>query len=163
MFYLVIFLMRLCLSLFLSLLLFITATAHAFAQAPDGFFTLDKAPALGKMANFKASALCDVANKTQYYLTHFNEDKFAVHAGKVFDDSVTLTRVEQTLEFICQTYREDVRANRDSRLHDQVFLSNRFDFYRWTPDIATARSIALKSTNARKLNSDMDTICQLYR
>lgn len=142
--------MRLCLSLFLSLLLFITATAHAFAKAPDGFFTLDKAPALGKMANFKASALCDVANKTQYYLTHFNEDKFAVHAGKVFDDSVTLTRVEQTLEFICQTYREDVRANRDSRLHDQVFLSNRFDFYRWTPDIATARSIALKSTNARK-------------
>lgn len=142
--------MRFSFSLYFSLLFSITTTAHAFTEAPVSFFALDKAPELGKMANFKASALCKVADKTQYYLAHFNEDKFAVHAGKVFDESVTLSRVEQTLAFICQTYREDVRANRHSRLHDIDFLTSHFDFYRWTPDIASARSIALKSTNARK-------------
>ncbi|WP_085303289.1 MltA domain-containing protein [Colwellia polaris] len=142
--------MRFSFSLYFSLLFSITATAHAFTEAPVSFFALDKAPELGKMANFKASALCNVADKTQYYLANFSEDKFAVHAGKVFDESVTLSRVEQTLAFICQTYREDVRANRHSRLHDPDFLTSYFDFYRWTPDIASARSIALKSTNARK-------------
>ncbi|MFT6417957.1 MAG: putative nucleic-acid-binding protein [Cognaticolwellia sp.] len=138
--------MRFC----FSLLLVIAISFHTFAQAPAGFFNLDKAPKLGKMASFKASELCDVADKTQSYLNQFTEDKFAVHAGKVFDESVTLVKVEQTLEFICQTYREDVRAKRQSRLHDQEFLTTNFDFYRWTPDIATARKIALKSTNARK-------------
>jgi hypothetical protein len=142
--------MRFSFSLYFSLLFSITTTAHAFTEAPVSFFALDKAPELGKMANFKASALCNVADKTQYYLANFSEDKFAVHAGKVFDESVTLSRVEQTLAFICQTYREDVRANRHSRLHDIDFLTSHFDFYRWTPDIASARSIALKSTNARK-------------
>ena len=142
--------MRFCLFLCFSLLFLFTETAQAFTQTPASFFTLDKAPQLGKMANFKASALCNVADKTQYYLAHFSEDKFAVHAGKVFDESVTLSRVEQTLAFICHTYREDVRANRNSRLHDPDFLTSHFDFYRWTPDIASARSIALKSTNARK-------------
>lgn len=142
--------MRFCLSLYFSLFFFVTLTAQAYVQAPISFFALDKAPDLGKMASFKASALCNVADKTQYYLAHFSEDTFAVHAGKVFDESVTLSRVEQTLAFICQTYREDVRANRDSRLHDPKFLTSHFDFYRWTPDIASARSIALKSTNARK-------------
>ena len=35
-------------------------------------------------------------------------------------------------------------------MHNELFLIDNFDFYRWTPDIATARKIALKSTNARK-------------
>jgi len=138
--------MRFC----LSLLIFILVTFHCSAQTSPKFFKLDKTPELGKMASFKASALCDVAGATKRYLTQFTEDKFAVHAGKVFDESVTLVRVEQTLEFICQTYREDVRTKRQSRLHDEGFLTENFDFYRWTPDIATAREIAIKSTNARK-------------
>lgn len=136
--------------LYFSLLIFILVTFHCSAQTPARFFKLDSTPELGKMASFKASALCSVASATKHYLTKFSEDKFAVHAGKVFDESVTLARVEQTLEFICQTYREDVRAKRDSRLHDEVFLTENFDFYHWTPDIATAQEIAVKSTNARK-------------
>jgi membrane-bound lytic murein transglycosylase len=125
-------------------------TFHCAAQTPLRFFKLDNRPELGKMTDFKASALCDVAEATQRYLTRFSADKFAVHAGKVFDNSVTLIRVEKTLAFICQTYREDVRAKRDSRLHDEGFLITNFDFYRWTPDVTTARKIALKSTHARK-------------
>jgi hypothetical protein len=134
----------------LSCLLFILVTFHCAAQTPLRFFNLDNRPELGKMTDFKASALCDVAKATQRYLTTFSADKFAVHAGKVFDNSVTLVRVERTLAFICQTYREDVRAKRDSRLHDEGFLTTNFDFYRWTPDVAKARKIALKSTHARK-------------
>ena len=39
---------------------------------------------------------------------------------------------------------------RNSRLHDEVFLRQHFDFYRWAPDVKTARAIALKSTNEVK-------------
>ncbi|MGB1262829.1 MAG: MltA domain-containing protein [Cognaticolwellia sp.] len=134
----------------LSFLFVMFFSVSGFAQTTPLFFKLDKTPELGKMAGFKASALCNVADETKRYLSNFSADNFAVHAGKVFDDSVTLARVEQTLEFICQTYRADVRAKRQSRLHDKNFLKQNFDFYRWTPDRKTAQEIALKSTNARK-------------
>jgi membrane-bound lytic murein transglycosylase len=127
-------------------------TFDGYAQTKPKFFNLDKTPELGKMASFKASALCDVAGKTKHYFTQFSADKFAVHSGTVFDESVTLARVEQTLKFICQIYREDVGANQQSRLHDENFLTKNFDFYRWVPDIATAQKIAIKSTNVRKTN-----------
>lgn len=136
--------------LFLAFLILTFVTFTNAAQSAESFFTLDTSPELGKMASFKASALCDVANQTQHYLGKYSADNFAVHAGKVFDNSVTLAKVKQTLEFICQTYREDVRAKRASRLHNAQFLKHNFDFYRWSPDIATAREIAIKSTNAKK-------------
>lgn len=144
--------MRFC---FLSFI-FITVAFNSLANSLYNFFILDDAPQLGKMADFKASALCDVANETQRYLTRSVDDKFAVHAGKVFDESITLKRVEQTLAFLCQTYRDDVRAQRNSRLHDDKFLRENFAFYRWRPDLKTARAIAKKSTNdtkARMLNA----------
>ena len=134
----------------LSFLLVMFFSVSGFTQTTPLFFKLDKTPELGKMSGFKASALCNVADETQRYLSNFSADNFAVHAGKVFDNTVSLARVEQTLEFICQTYRADVRAKRQSRLHDQNFLTQNFDFYRWTPDTKTAQKIALKSTNARK-------------
>ncbi len=138
--------MRLLIIFFISTLV----SNNGFTQASARFFTIDETPDLGKMADFKASALCDVAGKTQRYLTAYADDKFAVHAGTVFDESVTLTKVEKTLTFICQTYREDVRAGRNSRLHDKRFLMANFDFYQWTPDLATAHKIAKKSTNTTK-------------
>ncbi|UUO23938.1 acetate--CoA ligase [Colwellia sp. M166] len=134
----------------LPFLVFFVASSQSFADSPVRFFNLDKAPNLANMTDFKASALCDVADETQRYLTQFSADKFAVHAGTVFDESVTLIKVKKTLAFICQTYREDVRAKRHSRLHDKQFLIDNFDFYRWTPDIKTAQEIAIKSTNANK-------------
>ncbi|MFT5812944.1 MAG: membrane-bound lytic murein transglycosylase [Psychroserpens sp.] len=138
--------------LYLSTLIFMLVTFDGYAQTQPKFFNLDKTPELGKMASFKASALCDVAGKTKHYFTQFSADKFAVHSGTVFDESVTLARVEQTLKFICQIYREDAGANQQSRLHDENFLTENFDFYRWVPDIATAQKIAIKSTNVRKTN-----------
>ena len=62
----------------------------------------------------------------------------------------SLTKIEQTLAFICKTYREDVQAKRQSRLHDNEFILEHFKFYRWSPDTKTAQEIAIKSTNAIK-------------
>ena len=138
--------MRTCLICFI----FIFVASDSVAQTPAKFFKLDRAPEIALMTDFKASELCKVAEQTQQYLSQFSADKFAVHAGTVFDESVTLSKVEKTLAFICKTYREDVRAKRDSRLHDKKFLVENFHFYRWTPDIETAQEIAKKSTNANK-------------
>ena len=114
------------------------------------FVRLDKAPDLAILKDFKASELCAVANDTERYLAEQSDDSFAVHRGKVFDSKVTLKRVDKTLAFICQTYREDVRSKRQSRLHDTEFLKRNFDFYRWLPDKTTAGKLADKSTNKRK-------------
>lgn len=113
-------------------------------------FTEVKNPDFGVMANFKASELCTVATGTSEYLANYSDDSFAVTHGKVFDNKVSLQQVKNTLTFICDTYKDDVKANRHSRLHDKKFLADNFTFYRWKPDTKTAQSIALKSNNAIK-------------
>jgi len=114
------------------------------------FFIPDAKPNLGLLSGFKGSELCSVAENTHAYLEQHADDKLAVHAGKVFGNSVSLARVKRTLAFICQTYREDVRQQRNSRLHDPEFLKQHFDFLRWQPDKASADKIASASTNATK-------------
>jgi hypothetical protein len=116
-------------------------------------FVLEKQKSAFKLTDFKASELCVVSENTQNYIQKFSEDKFAVHSGTVFNDQVTLERVNKTLKFICTTYREDVISKRNSRLHDSKFIRESFDFYRWLPDIKTAHLIATKSTN--KIKSEL--------
>jgi len=119
-------------------------------------FVVEDMPEIHKLIDFKASELCAVAEKTKNYLKNFPEDKFAVHEGTVFNDQITLQRVDKTLNFICRVYREDVQAKRQSRLHDSNYLTTHFNFYRWNPDIKTARAIAKKTTNkikSRMLNN----------
>lgn len=119
-------------------------------------FSLETKPVIDKLVDFKASELCAVAKKTRDYIEDFSEDKFAVHEGSVFNKQIDLNRVGETLDFICRVYREDVKSKRQSRLHDSNFVSKHFDFYRWKPDIKTARVIAKKSTNkvkSRMLNN----------
>lgn len=129
---------------------FFKANAFNFIEVkPDrsgDYKTLD----LGLMKNFKASELCAVAKNTHDYLSNYSDDTFAVKAGKVFDNNISLQQVKQTLTFICNTYREDVSAKRHSRLHNTDFLKQNFTFYRWMPDTKTAQKIALKSNNAVK-------------
>jgi len=113
-------------------------------------FSIDNDIDIPKLSDFKASELCMVGENTQYYLSKFPEDKFAVHAGSVFNRYVTLDRVKKSLTLICNTYREDVKAKRQSRLHNSKFIKEHFDFYTWTPDINKARIIANKSNNKIK-------------
>ena len=85
-------------------------------------FTLERAPLINKLVDFKASALCEVSENTQYYLENFTDDEFAVHPGTVFVNKVSMRNIEKTLAFICKIYREDVRAKQQSRLHDIKFI-----------------------------------------
>lgn len=73
-----------------------------------------------------------------------------MHAGRSVNKEFTLARIRKTLDFICSTYREDVKAKRNSRLHNNDFMNENFDFYRWLPDKNTATKIANKSTNKIK-------------
>jgi len=113
-------------------------------------FELEQSPHLGLLKNFKASELCTVAQNTEHYLKSNNDDTFAVHPGTIIDENILLKQVERSLAFICKTYREDVKAKRQSRLHDNKFILEHFNFYRWSPDVKTAQQIANKSTNAVK-------------
>lgn len=123
---------------------------YAIANEPQKLFLTQDSPELGQIKGFKGSELCVVASNTQQYIEQHGDDLFAVHAGKVFDENITLARVQKTLKFICDTYRDDVRSGRQSRLHDSDFLKQNFDFIRWNPDKKTANSIAKKSTNKTK-------------
>lgn len=131
-------------------LLFSGYAISATDNAKKSLFTIENTPEFGLPKNFKGSDLCAVAEKTAQYIEKNKNDGFAVHQGKVFESDVTLDRVEQTLDFLCETYREDVKAARNSRLHDNTFLAQHFDFYRWQPDHFTAKRIAKKSTNTTK-------------
>ncbi len=116
-------------------------------------FELENNPDIGQMTLQKVSDLCFVADNTNAYLQNpelASRDKQSVHQGHVFDQGVTLARVQRTLQFICDTYRFDVRNNQPSRLHDVNFIKQHFDFYRWYPDKTTASHIASKSLNDAK-------------
>ena len=120
-------------------------------SAANGQFKLETMPDIGQVKLFKTSDLCAVANNTNAYFTKIEEnDDYGVHSGKVINAKLTLDKVKETLNFICQTYVEDVRNKQNSRMHNTKFLLENFDFYRWYPDKNTADSIAKKSTNEIK-------------
>ncbi len=133
-------------NLFILLSIFLASTP-VFAGA---LFTRDEQPNFGELINFKTSDLCQVAEASSKYLTEHVSDNKAVHVGDVIGHDVSLARVKETLAFICDTYRADVRAGRNSRLHQQAFLKEHFEFIRWQPDKANASAIAGKSTNKVK-------------
>ena len=126
---------------------FITVSFTVYAQPT---FSQDKAPAFGQLTGFKGSQLCEVAENTNGYLANHSDDQKAVHAGKVIGEQFSLARVVSTLQFLCDTYRSDVRAKRQSRLHDSDFLKANFEFVRWLPDKTKANSIAASSKNEVK-------------
>jgi hypothetical protein len=105
---------------------------------------------LGQISSNNSKALCEVANNTKRYLSLYTQDTFAVHAGHMINHHITLDRVKDTLAFICQISQEDEKTNQPGRLSNPDFLSQHFDFYRWTPDKAKANEIANKSNNAIK-------------
>ncbi|MGJ8692051.1 MAG: MltA domain-containing protein [Thalassotalea sp.] len=113
-------------------------------------FILDKSPSYQQLNTVDVEALCQVADKTLYYMNQYPDDNFAVHSGSNIFPFSDLTRVKKTLAFICTTHLQDQQAGQTSRLMQADFLQQHFDFYRWYPDKKTASSIARKSTNARK-------------
>lgn len=86
--------------------------------------------------SINGSALCATAKETLAYLNKGAKyDAQVIHDGKVF--KVPLSRVKQTLLFICQN---------QNKLNDPAFIRQHFDFFRWYPDHTQANS--LKSSKA---------------
>lgn len=113
-------------------------------------FKLEYEPDIGVMKHFNADDLCSVAENSKQFINAHADDNFAVHKGSVFNDDISLARVSETLDFICTVYHDDIANKRASRLHDEDFMAEHFDFYRWLPDTQTAQAIAKKSTNETK-------------
>ncbi|REL28482.1 acetate--CoA ligase [Thalassotalea euphylliae] len=129
---------------FLSLFTSLNVSANAT-------FALETEPEFGVLSGFKGSELCTVAANTQSYIKHHPDDVKAVHDGSaVIGNDMSLARVNETLAFLCETYRSDVRAGRQSRLHNSEFVKANFEFIRWLPDKKNADRIASSSTNKVK-------------
>lgn len=116
-------------------------------------FLLNAEPLAGKMSVFKGSELCTLAENTLAYLNQGPEfDNKAIHGGQLNQHQFDLAQVKATLKFICQTYRQDVRANRQSRLHDSDFIAEHFQQVQWQPDLKLAHQIAEQTKNQAKKN-----------
>jgi len=121
-----------------------------FSASAAANFKLEQAPDYSILKSYKGSELCQLATNTLNYLNNNKEDSYAVHGGSINGQPIDIEKVKATLTFICQTYREDVRAGRQSRLHNNEFLNQHVNFYRWYPDKTTATKVASKSTNQVK-------------
>ncbi|GAB6039991.1 hypothetical protein [Endothiovibrio diazotrophicus] len=113
-------------------------------------FSPDPAPMEGRMRVDRSSDLCAVARHTADYLRKGADyDPAAIHGVHAPAIPFDLKRVLATLDFLCRTYVEDVRAKRPSRLHDAVFIERHFDRYRWHPDLERAHAHAARAAKAQ--------------
>ncbi len=135
------------------LLVILLSMSFSINSAPAKF-VLEQDPHIGSMQLFKTSDLCKVATNTLEYIARNNESNNENAVPPPMDllakSDITEKLVKDTLEFICSTYRDDVRNNRNSRLQDSQFLLENFYFYRWYPNTNKANAIAQKSTNQIK-------------
>lgn len=114
-----------------------------FTSLVQAEFVHVESPKISDNMQIDVNALCQVANNTQVYLSQHQDDEFAVHAGDNLIPELTLTRVQQTLDFMCQ-------AENKLKLNQADFLKQNFDFYRWYPDKKQSSLFAKKSTNEVK-------------
>ncbi len=107
------------------------------AQAQARFVKESSPLQQGKWVN-DAKALCQVAEETLLYLNKGPAyDPSAIHGGKVAGATFPLTRVKDTLNFICQTAKKN-----PALLSDAKFIRDNFEMIRWYPDVAGAHKIA---------------------
>jgi len=131
---------------FLFILLFFSSTQVSALK-----FSIERPQNLGQISSKDNEDLCEVAKNTERYLNSYPEDSFAVHAGKIITENLTVDRVKNSLAFICKINQEDRQTNQPSRLNNIDYLLKNFDFYRWTPDKTYANAIANKSSNTIKM------------
>lgn len=130
-----------CLLTFVAL----SSVFYLFCYTPKvlGQFVQVENPKISDNMHIDVNALCRVADNTQTYISQHPDDEFAVHGGDNLISDLTLTRVQQTLDFMCQ-------AENKTKLNKADFLKQNFDFYRWYPDKKQASLFAKKSTNKVK-------------
>jgi hypothetical protein len=133
-----------------TLVFLLLITLSVLHRDAYGQFVLDNSPNIDASPHIDSGALCTVAGNTKKYLNEFNKDDYAVHSGSAFSETIPLARIKASLDFICKIHHQDLKDNRQSRLHDPQFLTENFEFFRWYPDKKTANLLARNSKNAVK-------------
>jgi hypothetical protein len=116
---------------------------------PEGSF-VNELPSGVDTIRVETEALCETAEDTSRYLSQTGSDQATTHPRGILPKDISLSRVVETLEFICEVSRSAHRSDNVNLLADHDFLIKHFDFYRWYPDKLRANSLADKSTNKIK-------------
>ncbi len=119
-------------------------------SAAKPLFYRDEIPTFTRQLNVASEQLCQVANNTLSYINEHPDDSYAVHNGAASGMIFPVDRVKETLEFLCRIQQQDSQNGVDSRLNDETFLKQHFEFIKWHPDKEKANAVALKSNNEVK-------------
>ncbi|HEY7776861.1 MAG TPA: MltA domain-containing protein, partial [Kineobactrum sp.] len=108
-------------------------------------------------------ALCEVARATNAYLAKGTEyDPAAIHGGTVTTARVPVTRIRDTLAFICAVEEQDSRTGQASRLTSPAFIAQHFDLVKWHPDSAGAAALSDAKPLLQNLPADKLLLTKYY-
>jgi len=129
----------------------------------NALFEIDKNPLIGRMSEQSLEQLCQVASGTNDYLKQGHDyDPSAIHAGVVAKFGFDLSRVQQTLTFICDTVAYDQRHNQPSRLADEKFIRDNFVMIRWRPNKQQSREFEHNKPLLQQIPDDKLLLTKYY-
>lgn len=101
-----------------------------------------------------ANTLCQQSQLTKDYIEQHLEDVKTLGTG--LPDTVTLSRIIETLNFICAVAKHDALQPNINRLTDTEFLTQHFEFFRWkgnTQQIQQAAKTTQRAAQKKRLLS----------
>lgn len=132
------------------------------ARAED-IYSIDKQALTGQMVPQSQDDLCAVAKGTLDYLAKGEKyDPKVIKAGVLSQLGYQLPRIKKTLDFVCQTQRQDTLAGRKSRLTDPTFISKHFEMIRWKPDKNQSAKFADKKPLLQNIPDDKILLTKYY-
>lgn len=113
--------------------------------------------------NTDISNLCKVASSTKGYLEKGNAyDPKVIHSNVLADIGITAEKIKASLSFICKVHKEDIKANRPSRLLNTHFINNNFKFINWQPDTLHAKKLSKNKKLLINLPEDKILMTKYY-
>ena len=110
-----------------------------------------------------SAELCAVAEQTRRYLEQGQDyDPAAIHGGTLTAIKAPLSRIKETLAYLCQIQQEDEQSGHPSRLRDVDFLEQAFEWVHWNPDRNKAASLAEGKPLLQKLPADQILLTKYY-
>lgn len=126
-------------------------------------FTLEANPKIGVMTAQSYQQLCQVASGTTEYLNKGKDyDPTVIHAGVNQQFGFDLSRVKQTLEYICDVVAQDQKNGQPSRLADSEFIKQHFDMIRWRPNKQQSRQFERNKPLLQRIPDDKLLLTKYY-
>ena len=146
--------------LFFALFVLISQPTLAAEQQ---LYSKELKPLNGQMATQSQADLCTVAQGTLNYLSKGQSyDPEVIQPGFLAQFGVGMSRIKQTLRFVCQVQQQDKTAGRPSRLADPAFISQHFEMYRWRPDKQQSATFAAKKPLLQNIPADKILLTKYY-